>query len=175
MNAKESISNFQQKDSMNDRENAALSWFYGWMCSHNILKTHKKIIFLGSYMLICSLLCIALNGKHVTGRTPVIINDKKALKPQPINGGVGGNKAQEERVIQETSLGLLFSKLLCKLKLAGMQLDTHFVPNARNQETSHVPRMKTHLFSRWTVSTHCAFPTGEVLDATAQEVQGELF
>lgn len=73
-------------------------------------------------MLICSLLCIVLKGKLVTGITPATINDIKALKTQPINGRCGGNEAQGERVMQETSLGSLFSNQLCKLKLGGMQL-----------------------------------------------------
>lgn len=87
-------------------------------------------------------------GKLVTGITPATINDTKALKTQPINGRHGGSEAQGERVMQETSLGSLFSNYLCKLKLAEMQLGTHFVPPALNCGTLHVPRMRTHLFSR---------------------------
>jgi len=77
-------------------------------------------------MLTCSFLCIALKGKLVTGITPVMINDIKALKIQPVNGRHGGSEAQGERVMQETSLGSLFSNQLCKLKLAGVQLGMHF-------------------------------------------------
>lgn len=77
-------------------------------------------------MLICSLLCIALKGKFVTGIAPATINNIKAPKTQPINGRRGGNEAQGERVMQETSLPSLFSNQLCKVKLAGVQLGTHF-------------------------------------------------
>lgn len=90
-------------------------------------------------MLMCSLLCIAPKGKLVTGITPAMINYTKALKTQPINGRVGGNKAQGERVMHEIILGSLLSNQLCKLRLAGVQLGTHWFPLPETVEPHMFP------------------------------------
>lgn len=78
---------------------------HGFMDKYDLIiyKKYKNGI-LGHYMLICSLLCIALKGILATGITPTPKNAVKALKTQPINCRHGSNEAQGERVMQDASL-----------------------------------------------------------------------
>lgn len=103
-------------------------------------------------MLICSLLCIVLKGKLATGITPAMINDIKALKKQLINGRCGGNEAQGEKVMQKTNLESLFPSQCCSWSCPGCNWVLILFPPVWNCGTLHVARMRTHPFSRWTVS-----------------------
>lgn len=89
---------------------------HGFMDKYDLIlyKKYKNNI-LGHYMLISSLLCVALKGIFATGITPAAKNAIKALKTQPINCRRGSNEAQGERVMQDASLVSLSFNQVFKL------------------------------------------------------------
>lgn len=54
------------------------------------------MVFLGCYLLICSLLCIALRGQLGTGITPAMISDTTALKHSPLMADMEVMKHKEK-------------------------------------------------------------------------------